>query len=58
MSTTQDSSERQPFRLPDLRVGNPDDPDPLEGWTWEDLRDVIYDDDSCTVAGAQRAARA
>ena len=43
MSTTQDIHERWPFRLPDLRVGNPGDPDPLEGWVWEDLRDIIYD---------------
>ena len=36
-------TERQPFRLPDLRVGNLDGPDLLEGWVWEELRDIIYD---------------
>ena len=43
MSTPQDIDESQPFRLPDLRVGNADDPDPLESWSWEELRDLIYD---------------
>ena len=42
MSTTQDIPERQPYRLPDMSVGDPDDLNPLEGWTWEELRDVIY----------------
>ena len=44
MGTTQDTPEHQPFRLPDMSVGDPDDPNPLEGWTWEELRDVIYED--------------
>ena len=34
----------QPYRLPDLSVGNPDAPDPLESYSWQDLRDLIYGD--------------
>ena len=44
MSTTQDTPEHQPFRLPDLRVGNPNDSDPLEELSWEELRDLIYEE--------------
>ena len=44
MSTTQNIHEHEPFRLPDLRVGNPGDPDPLESWSWADLRDLMYDE--------------
>ena len=43
MSSTQDTPEHKPFHLPDMSVGDPDGPNPLEGWTWEELRDVIYD---------------
>jgi hypothetical protein len=28
-----------------MSVGNPDGPNPLEGLTWEELRDLIYSDD-------------
>ena len=30
------------YRLPDLSVGDPDAPDPLEEYSWQDLRDTIY----------------
>lgn len=30
------------FRLEDCSVGDPDQPDPLESWSWQDLRDEIY----------------
>ena len=57
MSTTQDTPEHQPFRLPDMSVGDPDDPNPLEGLTWEELRDLIYSDSFIywrRVAGSTR----
>jgi hypothetical protein len=30
------------YALPDRSVGRPEDPDPLETLTWQDLRDEIY----------------
>jgi hypothetical protein len=30
------------YRLPDLSVGTPGGPNPLEEWSWQDLRDEIY----------------
>ena len=32
------------YRLPDLSVGNPGDADPLEAYSWQDLRGTIYGD--------------
>ncbi len=32
----------KPYRLPDLSVGDPDGPNPLEEYSWQDLRDIIY----------------
>lgn len=32
------------YRLSDLSVGNPDNDDPLESYTWQDLRAMIYGD--------------
>ena len=34
------------YKLPDLSVGGPEGPDPLASYSWEALRDVIYDDRS------------
>ena len=34
--------EQKAFRLEDCSVGDPDRPDPLESWSWQDLRDEIY----------------
>lgn len=31
------------YVLPDLRVGDPNSPDPLEECTWPDLRELIYE---------------
>ena len=31
-----------PYRLPDLRVGNPAADDPLERFPWPELRETIY----------------
>jgi len=33
---------RMKYQLPDLSVGNPDGPNPLEALSWQDLRDEIY----------------
>ena len=33
---------RSKYVLPDLRVGNPGDTDPLERYSWPELRDEIY----------------
>ena len=35
---------QEPYRWPDLSVGNPGDPDPLAEYSWEELRDLIYED--------------
>ena len=31
-------------KLPDLRTGNPDASDPLEQYSWPELREIIYGD--------------
>ena len=33
---------RNTYRLPDLSAGNPDATDPLEGYSWRELRGMIY----------------
>ena len=33
---------RNTYRLPDLSAGNPDADDPLEDYSWQDLRGMIY----------------
>ena len=33
-------SER--YRMPDLSVGNPGSRDPLEAYSWQDMRELIY----------------
>ena len=35
---------RARYRLADLRAGDPDAPDPLEGRSWPELRAAIYGD--------------
>ena len=32
------------YRLPDLSEGRRDSPDPLEQYSWQDLRELIYED--------------
>lgn len=32
-----------PYKLPDFSVGDPDGENPLEGYTWPELRDLIYE---------------
>lgn len=34
--------ESRTFRLQDCSVGDPERPDPLESWSWQDLREEIY----------------
>lgn len=38
------SAPRSQYTLPDLRVGDPNADDPLEQYSWPELRDAIYDD--------------
>ena len=33
-----------PYKLPDLRVGDPQAPDPTERYSWPELRELIYGD--------------
>ncbi len=35
-------TNREPYVLPDLSVGEPSAPDPLETYSWQDLREEIY----------------
>ena len=35
---------RRPYRLPDLSTGNAGGADPLEAYSWQDLRAMIYGD--------------
>ena len=36
--------EPAPYVLPDMRVGHPEAPDPLERYSWPELRSLIYGD--------------
>ncbi len=40
LSATDSSN---PYRLPDLSVGDPTDEDPLEAYSWQDLSEIIYE---------------
>jgi hypothetical protein len=31
------------YKMKDLSYGNPDDPDPMQNLTWEEIRDIIYE---------------
>ena len=35
--------EQRRYRMKDLRYGNPNDPDPLAGRSWDEIRDIIYE---------------
>ena len=35
-------ASNQRYELPDRSVGNADAANPLESWSWQDLRDEIY----------------
>ena len=36
---------RPPYRLQDFSVGSENSPDPLDNYSWPELRDIIYGDD-------------
>lgn len=38
-----DATAPSRYVLPDLRVGAPKSPDPLEGHTWPEVRELIYE---------------
>ena len=38
----EESSPAERYRMPDRSVGDPDDPNPLEGLSGQDLRDETY----------------
>ena len=40
-----DKTHRSRYRLPDLSFGSESSPDPLEKYSWQELRDIIYGDD-------------
>ena len=33
----------EPYRMPDLSVGDPNGDDPLEAYSWQDLSEIIYE---------------
>ena len=35
-------SNTKRYELPDLSIGDASSSNPLEGWSWQDLRDEIY----------------
>jgi len=35
-------TRQEAYKLPERSVGDPDGVDPLETWTWQDLRSEIY----------------
>jgi hypothetical protein len=38
----EDASKESRYELPDCAVGKPGDPNPLEQFSWPELRDEIY----------------
>ncbi len=38
------SAKRKPYKLPDKSVGKPGDPFPLASYSWDEIRDIIYND--------------
>ena len=41
-----DTSRSKRYELPDYSVGDPSAPDPLGTWSWQDLREEIYEERS------------
>lgn len=37
------SGSAEPYRMPDLSVGDPTDADPLEAYSWQDLSEIIHE---------------
>ena len=44
LALSASSSDQSQYKLPDLRFGDADAPDPLAGYAWPELRDLIYED--------------
>lgn len=44
MALDASSEPERPYRLPDLSVGDPQDNDPLEAYSWQDLSEIIHGD--------------
>ena len=44
-----DEPVKNTYRLPDMRVGDPDAEYPLDKYSWEELRDIIYGEDEKRV---------
>ena len=42
--TLNEATPQEPYRLPDRSVGDPEDPWPLDDYTWPELRKIIYGD--------------
>ena len=38
----EQGAPRKGYELPDCSVGDPAAPNPLDSWSWQDLRDEIY----------------
>lgn len=44
LALSASSFAQSQYQLPDLRFGDADAPDPLAGYAWPELRDLIYED--------------
>ena len=42
--TLNEAEAPKPYTWPDLSVGDPTDPWPLDSYSWPELRDLIYGD--------------
>ena len=42
LALSASSAAQSHYKLPDLRFGDADAPDPLAGYAWPELRDLIY----------------
>ena len=49
-------SLRGRYLLPDLSVGRAGDDDPLEAYSWQDLRETVYEPPRTPVTAASAAA--
>ena len=43
---SKQGAEAQRYALPDCSVGEATQPNPLESWSWQDVRDEIYGEPS------------
>ena len=42
------NNHRRKYTLPNFRTGDPDAPDPMDQYSWPDLRELIYGDPGST----------